>query len=86
MYLVASGERPFGNRLLDSDLVRDIMGGLRPDMPDSAPEAYKKLAERCCDADPNKRLASWELWFHLKKIDKDESHIWNTIYHTDITF
>ena len=25
-------------------------------MPDSAPEEYKKLAERCCDADLDKQL------------------------------
>ena len=40
---------------VSKDLVCNIMGGLRPSMPDSAPEKYKKLAERCCDADPDKR-------------------------------
>src|SRR6185312_9034036 len=52
MYLVATGEPPFRDRQFDKALVCDIMGGLRPSMPDSAPEEYKKLAERCCDADP----------------------------------
>src|SRR6185312_8573483 len=51
MYLVATGEPPFRDRQFDRDLVYNIMGGLRPSMPDSAPEEYKKLAERCCDAD-----------------------------------
>src|SRR6185369_1308699 len=55
MYLIATGEPPFRDREFDRDLVCDIMGGLRPTMPDSAPEEYKKLAERCCDADPDKR-------------------------------
>src|SRR6185369_15413254 len=56
MYLMATGEPPFRDRRFDDkDLVRDIMGGLRPSMPDSAPEEYKKLAERFCDADPDKR-------------------------------
>jgi len=55
MYLVATGEPPFRDRQFDGDLICDIMSGLRPSMPDSAPEEYKKLAERCCDADPDKR-------------------------------
>jgi len=38
MYLIATGEPPFRDRQFDRDLVRDIMGGLRPSMPDSAPE------------------------------------------------
>src|SRR5205085_151900 len=55
MYLIATGEPPFRDRQFDRDLVCDIMGGLRPSMPDSAPEEYKKLAKWCCDADPDKR-------------------------------
>ena len=56
MYLIATGEPPFRDREFDGYLACDIMGGLRPSMPDSAPEEYKKLAERCCDADPDKRF------------------------------
>src|SRR5689334_22318271 len=55
MHLIATGEPPFRDRQFDRDLVCNIIGGLRPSMPDSAPEEYKKLAERCCDADPDKR-------------------------------
>jgi len=55
MYLVATGEPPFKDRQFDGDLICDIMSGLRPSMPDPAPEEYKKPAERCCDADPDKR-------------------------------
>src|SRR5437763_7084364 len=55
MHLIATGEPPFRDRQFDRVLVCNIMGGLRPSMPDSAPEEYKKLAERCCDADPDKR-------------------------------
>src|SRR6185369_13593157 len=55
MYLIATGESPFRDRQFNRDLVCDILGGLRPLMPDSAPEEYKKLAERYCDADPDKR-------------------------------
>src|SRR6185312_2597583 len=37
MYLIATGEPPFRDRQFDRDLVCNIMGGLRPSMPDSAP-------------------------------------------------
>src|SRR6185312_3645067 len=52
MYLMATGESPFRDRQFDASLIREIMDGLRPPMPDSAPKEYKKLAEWCCDADP----------------------------------
>src|SRR5439155_24322423 len=44
MYLIATGEPPFREREFDEFLICDITGGLRPTMPDSAPEEYKKLA------------------------------------------
>ena len=91
MYLIATGEPPFRDRQFDRDLVCNIMGGLRPSMPDSAPEEYKKLAERCCDADPDKRPENgWTLWNDIrnliKEVDKDNSddNTWNTIYHNDV--
>ena len=61
MYLIATGEAPFRNRQCDANLIREIMDGLRPLMPVSAPEEYKKLAERCCDADPNKHPDAFKL-------------------------
>ena len=64
------------------------MGGLRPSMPDSAPEGYKKLAERCCDADPDKRPdALWSDIYSLVdevKKYKSDDNTWNTIYHNDV--
>ena len=89
MYLIATGP-PFRDRQFDRDLVCDIMGGLRPLMPDSAPEEYKKLAERCCDADPDKRPDAGTLRFYIYKlieeIDKDNSddNTWNAVYHNDV--
>src|SRR6185312_5527195 len=38
VYLMATGELPFRDRQFDRDLACDILGGLRPTMPDSAPE------------------------------------------------
>src|SRR6185312_7871990 len=82
MYLIATGEPPFRDRQFDRDLVCSIMGGLRPSMPDSAPEEYKKLAEWCCDADPDKRPDA--LYSDLIYGGISTSNAWNTIYHNDV--
>jgi len=76
MYLIASGESPF--REFDRNLVCDIMGGLRSLMPDSAPEAYRKLAEICCNDDPDKRPAIWEVNSRISNLIRDAIKI--TIY------
>jgi len=66
------------------------MGGLRPTIPDSAPEGYKKLAERCCDADPDKRPDAKKLgdYIHelITEVDRDNSddNTWNAVYHNDV--
>src|SRR5438128_8030420 len=84
MYQIANGEPPFRNWLSDDNLLAmRICNGLRPEMPDSAPDEYKKLAERCCDADPNNRPEAGELyWIIHELIDdiKDDDDVWNTIY------
>src|SRR6185312_14629586 len=91
MHLVATGEPPFRDRQFDRDLACNIMGGLRPSMPDSAPEEYKKLAERCCDADPDKRPDARILYLNdihnlVKEAEKDnsDSNTWNAVYHNDV--
>ena len=87
MYLIATGEPPFRNRQFDRGLVCDILGGLRPPMPDSAPEEYKKLAEQCCDADPDKRPDARTLWGDIYMLidEADEDiNIWNAVYHNDV--
>src|SRR6185312_14486100 len=73
MYLIATGEPPFRDRQFDRDLVCNIMGGLRPLMPDSAPEEYKKIAERCCDADPDKRPDARRLLDYMYEMKNDNS-------------
>jgi len=89
-YLMATGEPPFRYKQFNRDLVCEIMGGLRPLMPDSAPEEYKKLVEQCCDADPDKRPDADTIWDNIhkliKKIDKDksDSNAWDTIYHNNV--
>jgi len=83
IYLIASGEPPFRDRQFDVFLARDICNGLRPTMPDSAPESYKKLADMCCDADPDKRPPASGLFGYfnrtLVEIAPDDN-VWYSIY------
>ena len=59
-------------------------------MPDSTPEEYKKLAEQCCDADPDKRPNTETLWDDIDKLikevgkDDSDSNAWNNIYHNNV--
>src|SRR6185436_14323111 len=89
MYLMAVGEPPFRDRQFDRGLVCDILGGLRPPMPDSAPEKYKKLAEQCCDADPDKRPGAGRLFDDMRRLiweveDKSYDDTWNAVYRNDV--
>jgi len=88
MHQIANGEPPFRDWSSDDNLLAmRICNGLRPEMPDSTPEEYKKLAERCCDADPNNRPNDGEELRNI--IDKLINKIkynddkWHTIYHNE---
>ena len=85
--LIASGEPPFRDREFDRNLLCDILGGLRPAMPESAPEAYKNLTNLCCETDPNKR-PGWDLSSRIANIldsdDYRESILWDDIYYNDV--
>ena len=84
MHQIANGEPPFRDWSSDDKcLAMRICEGLRPEMPDSAPEEYKKLAERCCDADPNKRPKNGkELYDDICNVlEKSNDGVWNTIYY-----
>ena len=90
MHLMATGEPPFRDRQFDTSLIREIMDGLRPPMPDSAPEEYKKLAERCCNADPDKRPYADTLFNDILDLigevnrGNSDDNTWNTIYRSDV--
>src|SRR6185312_1496643 len=87
MHLMATGEPPFRDRQFDTSLIHEIMDGLRPPMPDSAPEEYKKLAERCCDADPDKRPDSSTLVSDIDKLTGKISYddnTWNSVDCNDV--
>jgi len=87
---MATGEPPFRDRQFDRGLICDIMGGLRPTMPDSAPEEYKKLAEWCCEADPDKRPDAQTIRSDIidliDNVDDNNSNnnVWNTIYQNNV--
>jgi serine/threonine protein kinase len=66
MHLIATGEPPLRDKLFDKDLACKIVDGLRPTMPDTAPDKYRKLAEKCCDADPDKRPDIWKIQNKVK--------------------
>src|SRR5438128_24021 len=69
MYQIADGEPPFRNYSSDDNLLaKRICEGLRPEMPDSAPDEYEKLAERCCDADHNRPEDGRDLWRIIYKL------------------
>ena len=88
MYLIASGEPPFRDRLFDRDLACEIMNGLRPTISASTPAGYKKLAEKCCDTDRNKRPNVWQLHRQIDDLFREagrkstsDDNPWNAIYY-----
>ena len=72
---IATGKPPFRDGQFDRDFLCHILSGLRPTMPDSAPDEYKRLAQHCWDADPVKRPSTGEvcvLLNQMKRIDFDD--------------
>ena len=55
-------------------------------MPDFAPEGYKELAKRCCDADPDKRPDARTLYLDIDTLIGEvyKDNVWNTIYHNNV--
>src|SRR6185369_14607031 len=88
MYLFATGEPPFREWSFDKCLAMRVCEGLRPSMPESAPEEYKKLAEWCCDADPDKRPKDGETLFcDIDCIGAEydpPDNAWSAVYHNDV--
>src|SRR5438128_6278247 len=70
MHQIANGEPPFRDWSSDDNLLAmRICNGLRPEIPDATPAEYKKLAQRCCDADPNNRPKDGEeLYLIIRKL------------------
>src|SRR6185295_12625564 len=79
MHLIATGESPFRDREFDREL-------LWVDYGHRYLIQYKKLAEQCCDADPDKRPVKNLVSLIndlIKEADRDKSddNVWKTIYH-----
>ena len=57
MWEFMTGRRPFWDRNHDTDLIIEIMDGLRPPIVTNAPEGYIELMKDCWHSDPKKRPA-----------------------------
>src|SRR6266487_2635898 len=55
MWEIMTGRRPFWDKNHDTDLIIEIVDGLRPQIVTNAPEGYIELMEKCWHSDPNKR-------------------------------
>ena len=52
---IASGSIPFRNEREVYIALNVLCSGMRPEIKDSTPEAYRKIMEACWDSDPLKR-------------------------------
>ncbi|CAG8779659.1 19414_t:CDS:2, partial [Cetraspora pellucida] len=76
MWDLTSRSQPFSNQSHDLDLAKNIvLGGLRPDVVDGTPEAYKMIMEKCWDSDPSKRPNSSQLIELIENIIKNVKHL-----------
>ncbi|RIA82961.1 kinase-like domain-containing protein, partial [Glomus cerebriforme] len=55
MWEFMTGRRPFWDQNHDTDLIIEILDGLRPPIVTNAPEGYIELMKVCWHSDPNKR-------------------------------
>jgi serine/threonine protein kinase len=67
MWEVMTGRRPFWDRNHDTDLIIEIVDGLRPPIVTNAPKGYIELMEECWHSDPKKRPKATEI---IEKVDK----------------
>ena len=69
MWEVMTGRRPFWDRNHDTDLIIDIIDGLRPPIVTNAPEGYIELMKECWHPNPEKRpkanITSSRIWYML---------------------
>ncbi|KAF9346867.1 hypothetical protein BGX26_001630 [Mortierella sp. AD094] len=53
---ISSGRIPFGNRLREPMLLRELMDGLREEIVPGTPREFRDLIVKCWDVKPSKRL------------------------------
>jgi serine/threonine protein kinase len=74
MWEVMTGRRPFWDRSHDTDLIIEIVDGLRPPIVTNAPEGYIELMEECWHSDPNKRPTANDIIEKIIKMYDNERH------------
>jgi serine/threonine protein kinase len=76
MWELMTGRRPFWDRSHDTDLIIEIVDGLRPPIATNAPEGYIELMEECWHSDPNKRPTAKDILYgKFYKMCSDEHNI-----------
>jgi serine/threonine protein kinase len=73
MWEVMTGRRPFWNRSHDTDLIIEIVDGLRPPIVTNAPEGYIELMKECWHSDPNKRPTVTDIHKKIIKMQNNEN-------------
>ena len=80
---VISGEIPFFDREFDFHLALDVCKGIRPQIPEYAPEPYVRLMKSCWDPIPNNRPTAWEILQHFSGWNKIISGSLDDAYNKD---
>src|ERR1043165_5049990 len=77
MWEVMTGRRPFWDKSHDTDLIIEIVDGLRPPVVTNAPEGYIELMEKCWHSDPIKRPIASDVFEKIREMDDNEVYKWN---------
>ena len=77
MWEVMTGRRPFWDKSHDTNLIIEIVDGLRPPIVTNAPEGYIELMEVCWHSDPKKRPTTADIHDKISKMCDNE---WNNNY------
>ncbi|RIA84988.1 kinase-like domain-containing protein [Glomus cerebriforme] len=73
MWEFMTGRRPFWDRDHDTDLIIEILDGLRPPIVTNAPEGYIELMKECWHSDPEKRPIPFDISYKIHQIAAAES-------------
>ena len=74
MWEVMTGRRPFWDKSHDTDLIIEIVDGLRPPIVTNAPEGYIELMEKCWHSDPSKRPTATDIFDKVGEMYGDECY------------
>jgi serine/threonine protein kinase len=74
MWELMTGRRPFWDKSHDTDLIIEIVDGLRPPIVTNAPEGYIELMEKCWHSDPSKRPTATDIFDKVGEMYGDECY------------